>query len=81
MENWTPCPNCGGKTLYRSREVNASGGYGPDFLPGLGQVIAGFIRTSGKFTLVVCADCGLTRFFAGTEPRARLADSKDWARV
>jgi predicted nucleic-acid-binding Zn-ribbon protein len=81
MENRTPCLNCGAKTLYRSREVSASGGYGPDLLPGLGRAIAGLIKTSGRFTLVVCADCGLARFFATAEARSRLADSRDWAKL
>ncbi len=73
MEDVTPCPNCGGRTLYRSREVSSGGGYAPNYLPGLG----GFCKT-GRFTLVVCRDCGLTRFFASPPSRAKLKDSNKW---
>ena len=51
--------------------------WGRILVAGIGTCVAVLL----VITLVVCADCGLTRFFAGTEPRARLADSKDWARV
>ncbi len=81
MDNTKSCPNCGSKTLYHSREVSAGGGYAPNYLPGLARAFAGLSRTSERFTLVVCADCGLTRFFARAEARALLADSKEWTRV
>lgn len=70
-----PCPNCRGKNLFRSVEVSAGGGE-VDFLPGL----AGMFSV-GKFTVVVCRDCGMTRFFAGSKAREKLKTSKKWKRV
>ena len=72
----SPCPNCGGHNLYRSEEVRSGGPYGPNRLPGLG----GFFK-SAKFELVVCRDCGLTRFFANREATEKLADSKKWRHI
>jgi predicted nucleic-acid-binding Zn-ribbon protein len=76
MDRTTPCPHCGGNTLYRSREVRAAGSDGLDLLPGLGKLFSG-----AKFVLVVCRDCGLTRFFAQPEARSRLKESKKWTPV
>jgi len=73
----TPCPNCGGANLYRSRKpMSAGGGYAPNYLPGLGTLLR-----AGRFQLVVCRDCGLTRFFAQRAATDRLADSGRWERV
>jgi predicted nucleic-acid-binding Zn-ribbon protein len=76
MDNVAPCPNCQGRTLYRSREISSGGGHGPDFLPGLGRFVF-----SAKFVLVVCRDCGLTRFFAQPEARTKLKESGKWTSV
>jgi predicted nucleic-acid-binding Zn-ribbon protein len=73
MTGFSPCPNCGGTTLYRGPETSAGGGHAPNYLPGLGR----FLRTA-RFTLVVCRDCGLTRFFAEPEARAKLKESGKW---
>ncbi len=45
-------------------------------LPGLG----GFFSPA-TFIVVVCSDCGLTRFYAPPEARAKLEGSKKWSRV
>jgi predicted nucleic-acid-binding Zn-ribbon protein len=72
-----PCPNCGGANLYRARKsVSAGGGYAPNYLPGLGTLFL-----AGKFRVVVCRDCGLTRFFAEREARDRLPDAGKWERA
>ena len=77
MKNAVSCPNCDGKRLFiSSRPVSAGGGYAPNYLPGLGR----FWRAE-KFNVVVCEDCGLTRFFASTDACARLASSTKWTRV
>ena len=76
MNGVAPCPGCGGRTLYQSKDVDSGGSGGPDFLPGLGKFIL-----SAKFVLVVCRDCGLTRFYAQPEARAKLRDSKKWKAV
>jgi DNA-directed RNA polymerase subunit RPC12/RpoP len=76
VDNATPCPGCGSRTLYESRGVGSGGSHGPNLLPGLGTLFS-----SAKLTVVVCRDCGLTRFFAQSEARAKLKDSKRWKAV
>ena len=73
MDNVAPCPNCESKNLYRGPATSAGGGHAPNYLPGLGR----FLSTA-KFVLVVCRDCGLTRFFAQPEARAKLSESGKW---
>ncbi len=75
MDQLDSCPGCGGNTLYGSRAA-AGGGYAPELLPGLG----GFFSPA-TFIVVVCSDCGLTRFYAPPEARAKLEGSKKWSRV
>ena len=75
MDLVRPCPNCKSKNLYRSVEVSAGGGE-LDFLPGL----AGMFSV-GKFTVVLCRDCGLSRFFAGRKAMDKLKTSKKWKRI
>ena len=70
------CPECGHSNLYSSVEVGAGGGHAPNYLPGLG----GFF-SAAKFTLVVCKDCGLTRYFASPAARGKLAESGKWRKV
>jgi predicted nucleic-acid-binding Zn-ribbon protein len=76
MDNVTPCPNCGGRTLYQGPATSSGGGYAPDYLKGLGR----FLSTA-RFVIVVCRDCGLTRFFAQPEARAKLKESGKWKLV
>ena len=56
--------------------TSSGGGHAPNYLPGLGT----FLRAA-KFTLVVCRDCGLTRFFASPEARAKLKESGKWKSI
>jgi len=77
MESYAPCPNCRGGNLYSTqKDVSAGGGYAPNYLPGLGGMFA-----AEKFRLVVCADCGLTRFFARSSAMEQLASSSKWKQV
>jgi predicted nucleic-acid-binding Zn-ribbon protein len=76
MDNVTPCPECGSRTLYRGPATSSGGGHAPNYLPGLGPFLS-----SAKFVLVVCRDCGLTRFFAQPEARVKLKDAKKWKAV
>jgi predicted nucleic-acid-binding Zn-ribbon protein len=76
MDNVTPCPNCKSNTLYCGPATSSGGGHAPDYLPGLGKFIF-----SARFVLVVCRDCGLTRFFAQPEARAKLNESSKWKLV
>jgi predicted nucleic-acid-binding Zn-ribbon protein len=59
--------------VYASEEVSAGGGYAPNYLPGLGNFFS-----SAKFTVFVCKDCGLTRFFVSKEALGKLPDSGKW---
>jgi predicted nucleic-acid-binding Zn-ribbon protein len=71
------CPNCKGTNQYRAEKpVSARGTYGPNFLPRLGTLFA-----SAQFRMIVCGDCGLTRFFADDAARVEVAESRHWARV
>lgn len=70
------CPECGNSNLYSSAGVSAGGGYAPNYLPGLGSFLS-----SAKFAVVACKDCGLTRFFASSEARAKLHQSDKWRKV
>ena len=76
MRRVSPCPNCKGRNLYRSKEVNAGGGHAPNYLPGLG----GFLSVE-RFTIVLCQDCGLARFFARDSATRKLSESSAWTRV
>jgi hypothetical protein len=71
-----PCPNCRSSRLYASKDVSAGGGYAPNYLPGLGGTFS-----AEKFNLVICADCGLVRFFAREKALSRVADSKKWEKI
>ena len=76
MATMSPCPNCGSKSLYKSKEVSAGGGHAPNYLPGLGSFFS-----AQRFNIVLCKDCGLARFFARPEATAKLPQSSMWSRV
>jgi hypothetical protein len=69
------CPHCGGTDLY-TRRVSSGGGQGPYFLAGLGS----FMHFA-EFDAIVCAGCGLTRFFAEPAARQNVRSSADWKRL
>jgi hypothetical protein len=69
------CPHCGGTELY-VRRLPSGGGSLIYLLKGLG----GFLHFA-DFDVVVCAGCGLTRFFAEPEARQRVKGHKDWKRL
>ncbi len=66
------CPECGGHSLHQTT-TRSGGGYGPILLPGLGR----FLRLA-DFRVVVCGDCGLTRFYASEDARSQLPSTKRW---
>jgi predicted nucleic-acid-binding Zn-ribbon protein len=76
MAKIVPCPNCGGKNLYKSENVSAGGGHAPDYLPGLGR-----FWSAEKLNVVLCKDCGLLRFFARESATAKVDTSTKWTRV
>jgi predicted nucleic-acid-binding Zn-ribbon protein len=66
-----PCPHCAGTELYTRRLSSA--GHQIYLLRGLGH----FLHFA-EFDVVVCANCGLTRFFAEPEARQNARSSADW---
>jgi len=74
--NVSECPNCSSRNLFKSDAISAGGGHAPNYLPGLGSFFS-----AEKFHLVVCGNCGLTRFFARQEALRKLADAKKWQRI
>lgn len=52
-------------------------------LPGLGGTIfSGLIETSfAKLEVLVCAECGMTRFFTEPGARAKLPNVRQWTRI
>lgn len=75
LDKQSTCPECGGNRVHSHGGISAGGGYAPNYLPGLGT-----FWSAAKFTVRVCADCGLTRFYASPEARAKVRESKDWRR-
>jgi len=49
----------------------------PDYLAGLGK----HWFQPAEFVVVVCRDCGLTRFYAEPEARKKLGEAKKWKPV
>ncbi len=70
------CTNCGSRNQYQSEPVSAGGGHAPNYLPGLG----GYFKAE-KFRIVICRQCGLTRFFAREEALEKLGQSEKWRAV
>ena len=66
------CPECGAESLYWT-STYSGGGHGPLLLPQLGT----FWRPA-EFDVLVCADCGLTRFYAHKEARLKLPTASNW---
>ena len=75
MTTAKPCPECGQKNLFVTT-TSSGGGYGPMLLPKLGSFFV-----PAAFNVVVCAECGLTRFFASTEACNKLSTTAAWKRL
>ena len=69
------CPECQGPNLY-STTVYSGRGNGVSLLPGLG----GFLHFA-TFNVVVCANCGLTRFYADKSALDKLSKAHQWRRL
>jgi hypothetical protein len=76
MKDQKNCPECNGTNLYSQGDISVRGGYGPDLLPG-----AGSLFNSPKVRAVVCADCGLIRYFASQDALRKMAGSDKWKRL
>ena len=68
------CPECDGHSLYQASTCSGSP-HGPRLLPGLGSFLS-----FAKMKVVVCADCGLTRFYASEDARSQLGGVRRWQR-
>jgi predicted nucleic-acid-binding Zn-ribbon protein len=60
------CPECESANLHTT-EVYSGAHHSAQFLPGLG----GYLNPA-KFQVVLCGDCGLTRFFAKPQALEKL---------
>jgi len=68
------CPECGSTHLHQRDEVRSGGSKGPHLLPDLGT-----FWSSARITVVICADCGLVRFYGCEDARAKAMEY--WAPV
>ena len=75
MKSDQKCSECSSENLFFTM-TRSGGPYGPAFLPGLGSFL-----TPAQFEVVICADCGLTRFFAESSALSKLPKSRAWRRV
>ena len=66
------CPECGGHSLYQTTDT-VSDGHGRILLPGLGSFLC-----VAEVQIRVCADCGLTRYYAEPAAREKLRTSDRW---
>lgn len=76
MNERKPCPHCSGTNLYLNKKGISGGGYAANYLPGLGGLM-----TCAKLYPVICGDCGLVRFFADQDARAKLPTSDKWMKI
>jgi len=75
MKNPKPCPECGQNNLFVTTTTSGTGN-GAVLLPGLGSFFS-----QATFEVVVCADCGLTRFFASPKAVGKLATAEEWRKL
>lgn len=69
----TPCPHCRSERVFKSERAVDSTTIGGELVPKLGSAFS-----SAKMRAVVCADCGLLRYFVEPEARQKLDTSKHW---
>jgi hypothetical protein len=70
------CPECGGQHLMTRGGITATGGYGPDLLPGTSRMLSW-----PTLRAVVCKDCGLLRYYVQPETLARVTEANGWRRA
>ncbi len=66
------CTNCGQQSLYQA-DARSGGLFGPNYLAGLNSFGA-----SADFTIVICENCGLTRFFTDPHSLKKLKTNHGW---
>ena len=67
------CPECDCEELY---SVTARSKAASFLLPGLSRFFL-----FARFQVVVCSDCGHTRFFVPEDDLAKLSEAKQWRRI
>ncbi len=75
MQQSKTCPECHGSNLFVT-ETSSGGGHAPNYLPRLGS-----FWMAARFDVVLCEDCGLTRFFARREALQKLRTARGWQRL
>lgn len=76
MRSASACPECDSTDLYSHGGISARGGYGPDLLPGTSGMFS-----NAKMRAVVCKNCGLVRYYAGTEALKRIGREEGWNKL
>ncbi len=72
----TPCPNCQSNEVYAYKETVPFTGKHVSYLPGLGTMFsAAYVKP------VLCAECGLTRYFAQDDARERVKTNGGWEKL
>ena len=77
MKSPVPCPNCQSRNVYKTKKPVGVWRRPRAQLPARTRSLV----PRGRFDIVVCRDCGLTRFFVQQEDRDDLDDSSKWERV
>ncbi len=70
----TPCPHCRSERVFKCERTIDSATIGGELLPKL----ASGAFSSAKMRAVVCADCGLLRYFVEPDALSKLEASKHW---
>src|SRR5262249_19463617 len=65
------CPECGAKSLYKTRQTMQVGGNEFNPLPGLWGWLTGT-----SMSVVACSECGLIRLYASKDTRKKLPQSR-----
>ena len=71
MKRIAPCSNCGSTDQRLARTESVHG-----MLPDAGNWL-----TAVTWDVVVCLECGFTRYFASRDALDRIANSKHWRRT
>lgn len=69
-----PCPSCQSERVYKSDRPVGTTTIGGELLPKLSPGPL----SSAKMRAVVCADCGLLRYFVDAAALSKLETSKHW---
>jgi predicted nucleic-acid-binding Zn-ribbon protein len=70
----TKCQACGKDDLLAA-DVESSGGYGPNLLPGTG------IFSPAHFIIVVCSDCGFVHWYVRSQDIEKVKKSRSFKRI